>query len=68
MTQSGTTFNEDLRVVRDSLVAMTATASEAIGAATTALRDQNPRAVRMTAALDRNLEADWLAIERRTFQ
>ena len=55
-------------MVRDSLVVMTATASEAIRAATTALLDQNPEAVRMTAALDQNLEDDWLAIERRTFQ
>jgi phosphate transport system protein len=68
MTQSRLTFNEDLMVVRDSLVAMTATASEAIRAATTALLDQDLEAVRMTAALDQNLEDDWLAIERSTFQ
>ena len=55
-------------MVRDSLVTMTATASEAIRAATTALLDQDPEAVRMTAALEQDLEDDWLAIERRTFQ
>ncbi len=68
MTQSRITFNEDLMVVRDSLVLMTVTASEAIRAATTALLDQDPEAVRMTAALDQNLEDDWQGIERRTFQ
>jgi phosphate transport system protein len=68
VTQSRITFNEDLMVVRDSLVLMTVTASEAIRAATTALLDQDPEAVRMTAALDHNLEDDWLGIERRTFQ
>jgi phosphate transport system protein len=68
VTQSRITFNEDMTVLRDSLVAMTATASEAIRTATTALLDQNPEAVRMTAALEQDLEDDWLAIERRTFQ
>ena len=68
MTQPRIAFNDDLKMVRDSLVAMTATASEAIRAATTALLDQDPEAVRMTAALEQNLEDDWLAIERRTFQ
>ena len=68
MTQPRITFHDDLKMLRDSLVAMTATASEAIQAATTALLDQNPEAVHRTAALDQNLEDDWLAIERRTFQ
>jgi phosphate transport system protein len=61
-------FADDLKMVRDSLVAMTETASEAIQAATTALLDQNLEAVRRTAELDQNLEDHWLAIERRTFQ
>jgi phosphate transport system protein len=68
VTQSRITFNEDLMQVRESLVAMTAKASEAIRAATTALLDQNSVAVHRTAVLAQNLEDDWLAIERRTFQ
>ena len=61
-------FAGDLRMVRDSLVTMTATASEAIRAATTALLDQDPEAAHMTASLEQDLEDDRLAIERHTFQ
>ena len=61
-------FAGDLRMVRDSLVTMTGTASEAIRAATTALLDQDLEAVRKTAALEQELEDDRLVIERRTFQ
>jgi len=60
-------FASDLRMVRDSLVAMTATASKAIRAATTALLDQDLEAVRLTASLEQELEDDRLALERRTF-
>ena len=59
-------FASDLRMVRDSLVTMTETASKAIRAATTALLDQDLEAVRMTASLEQELEDDRLAIERRT--
>ena len=61
-------FAADLHMLRDSLVTMTKTASEAIRAATTALLDQDQEAVRMTAALEQDLEDDLLAIERRTFE
>jgi phosphate transport system protein len=61
-------FAGDLRMVRDSLVSMTGTASEAIQAATTALLDEDLLAVRRTAALALELEDDRLAIESRTFQ
>jgi phosphate transport system protein len=61
-------FAGDLRIVRASLVIMTQMASEAIRAATTALLDQNLEAVRMTAALEQDLEGELLAIERRTFE
>jgi phosphate transport system protein len=70
MTQPGMArleFASDLRMVRDSLVAMTATASKAIRAGTTALLDQNLEAARMTASLEQELEDDHLALERRTF-
>ena len=60
-------FASDLRMVRDSLVTMTATASKAIRAATTALLDQDLEAVRLTASLEQQLEDDRLALERRTF-
>jgi phosphate transport system protein len=60
-------FASDLRMVRDSLVTMTATASKAIRAATTALLDQDLEAVRLTASLEQELEDDRLALERRTF-
>ena len=60
-------FASDLRIVRDSLVSMTATASKAIRAATTALLDQDLEAVRLTASLEQQLEDDRLALERRTF-
>jgi phosphate transport system protein len=59
-------FASDLRMVRASLVTMTATASKAIRAATTALLDLDLEAVRMTASLEQELEDDRLAIERRT--
>ena len=61
-------FAGDLRIVRDSLVTMTGTASEAIRAATTALLDQDLDAVHMTGTLKQELEDDQLMIERRTFQ
>ena len=61
-------YEGDLRMVRGSLVSMTQTASQAIRAATTGLLDQDPEAVRMTAALDQDLADDMSAIERRTFQ
>jgi phosphate transport system protein len=61
-------FDSDLRLLRDSLVTMTQTASQAIRAATTALLDQDLEAVRMTASLEQGLEDDQLMIERRIFQ
>ena len=61
-------FAADLQMLRDALVTITKTASEAIRAATTALLDQDLEAVSMTAALEQALENDLLAIERRTFQ
>ncbi len=61
-------FTADLRMLRDSLAAMTQMASEAIRAATTALLEQDLEAVRMTAALEQDLEGNLLAIERRTFE
>ena len=70
MTQPGMArleFASDLRMVGDSLVTMTATASKAIRAATTALLDQDLEAVRLTASLEQQLEDDRLALERRTF-
>lgn len=70
MTQHGMArleFASDLRMVRDSLVTMTATASKAIRAATTALLDQDLEAVRLTASLEQELEDDRLPLERRTF-
>ena len=70
MTQPGMArleFASDLRMVRDSLVTMTTTASKAIRAATTALLDQDLEAVRLTASLEQQLEDDRLALERRTF-
>ena len=70
MTQPGMArleFASDLRMVRDSLVTMTATASKAIRAASTALLDQDLEAARATASLEQELEDDSLALERRTF-
>jgi phosphate transport system protein len=61
-------FAADLRMVRDSLATMTGTASQAIRAATTALLDQDLEAVRMTGGLEQDLEANLVAIERRTFE
>jgi hypothetical protein len=60
-------FAADLRMMRDSLATMTGTASQAIRAATTALLDQDLEAVRVTGALEQDLQADLMAIERRTF-
>jgi phosphate transport system protein len=71
MTQPGMArleFDNDLRLVRDSLVTMTGTASEAIRAATTALLDKDLEAVRMTASLEQELEDDRVMVERRTSQ
>jgi phosphate transport system protein len=59
-------FASDLRMVHASLVTMTETASKAIRAATTALLNMDPEAVRMTASLEQELEVDRLSIERRT--
>jgi len=61
-------FTADLRMLRDSLAAMTQMASEAIRAATTALLEQDLEAVRMTAALEEDLEANLFAVERRTLE
>jgi phosphate transport system protein len=61
-------FAADLRMLRDSLAAMTQMASEAIQAATTALLEQDLEAVRLTTALEQDLEVNLLAIERRTFE
>jgi phosphate transport system protein len=61
-------FAADLRMVRDSLATMTGTASQAIRAATTALLDQDLEAVRITGALEQDLQANLMAIERRTFE
>ena len=61
-------FAADLRMVRESLAAMTQTASEAIRAATTALLDQDLEADRTTGAFEQDLEANLIAIERRTFE
>ncbi|HET9779136.1 MAG TPA: phosphate signaling complex protein PhoU [Propionibacteriaceae bacterium] len=61
-------FAADLRSLRDSLAAMTQSASEAIRAATTALLDQDLEAVRVTGALEQDLEDTLFAIERRTFE
>jgi phosphate transport system protein len=60
-------FASDLRMVRDSLVTMTGTASKAIRAATTALLDQDLEAALLTASLEQELEDDRLALERGTF-
>ena len=70
MTQPGMArleFASDLRMVRDSLVTMTGTASKAIRAATTALLDQDLEAALLTASLEQELEDDRLALERGTF-
>ena len=59
MTQARMTrleFDNGLRMVREYLVTMTGTVTEAIQAATTALLDQNLEAVRATASLERELE------------
>jgi phosphate transport system protein len=61
-------FASDLRMLRDSLGAMTQMAAEAIRAATTALLEQDLEAVRRTAALEQDLEGSLVAIERRTFE
>ena len=70
MTQPGARleFDNDLRLVRDSLVTMTGTASEAIRLATTALLDQDLEAVGVTTALEQELEDDRLLVERRASQ
>jgi phosphate transport system protein len=71
VTQSKMTrldFAGDLQMVRDSLITMTGTASEAIRAATTALLAQDLEAVRVTAALEQELNDQRLAIERRILQ
>jgi phosphate transport system protein len=67
MTQARMTrleFDNGLRLVRDYLVTMTGTVTEAIQAATTALLDHNLEAVRATASLERELEEDRLLVEQ----
>ena len=71
MTQPGMTrleFDSGLRLVREYLVTMIGTVTEAIQAATTALLDQNLEAVRATASLERELEQDRLLVEQCTLQ
>ena len=71
MIQPGMTrleFDNDLRLVRESLVTMTGTVTEAIQAATTALLSQDLEAARETALLEQELENDRLMVERRTLQ
>jgi phosphate transport system protein len=61
-------FDNGLQLVRESLFTMTATVTEAIQAATTALLDRNLAAARATAALERELEDHRLIIGRCTLQ
>jgi phosphate transport system protein len=71
MTQARMTrleFDNGLQMVRECLVTMTGTVTEAIQAATTALLDHNLEAVRATASLERELEEDRLLVEQRTLQ
>ena len=71
MTQARMTrvqFDDGLRLVRDYLVRMSGTVTEASQAATTALLDHNLEAVRATASLERELEEDRLLVEQRTLQ
>jgi phosphate transport system protein len=71
MTQARMTrleFDNGLRMVREYLVTMTGTVTEAIQAATTALLDQNLEAVRATASLERELEEDRLLVEQCALQ
>ena len=71
MTQARMTrleFDNGLRMVREYLVTMTGTVTEAIQAATTALLDQNLETVRATASLERELEQDRLLVEQCTLQ
>jgi phosphate transport system protein len=69
MTQARMTrleFDNGLRLVREYLVTMTGTVTEAIQAATTALLDHNLEAVRATASLERELEEDRLLVDQCT--
>lgn len=71
MTQARMTrleLDNGLRMVRECLVTMTGTVTEAIQAATTALLDQNLEAVRATASLERELEEDRLLVEQCALQ
>ena len=71
MTQPGMTrleFDHGLRLVRESLVTMTGTVTEAVQAATTALLDQNLEAARATASLEQELEDGRMLIERHTME
>jgi len=71
MTQARMTrleFDNGLRIVREYLVTMTGTLTEALQAATTALLDQNLEAVRATASLERELEEDRLLVEQCALQ
>lgn len=61
-------FAGDLRLLDESLVAMTMTASEAIRAATTALLERDLGAAARTAVLEQRLGENRLAVERRTYQ
>lgn len=71
MTQARMTrleFDNGLRMVREYLVTMTGTVTQAIQAATTALLDHNLEAVRATASLERELEQDRLLVEQCALQ
>ena len=61
-------FDHGLRLVRESLVAMIGTVTEAVQAATTALLDQDLEAARATASLEQELEVDRMLIERHTME
>ena len=60
-------FAGELRSLQALLVAMTSTAADAIGEATTALLDRNRVASSRTATLADQLEIDRAEVERRTF-
>ena len=60
-------FAGELRGLQAQLVAMTSTAADAIGEATTALLDRHRDASSRTATLADRLELDRAEVERRTF-
>jgi phosphate transport system protein len=61
-------FDNGLQLVRESLFTMTATVTEAIQAATTALLEQNLDAARATASLEQHLHDDRLLVEHCALQ